>query len=84
MSDQQIIDTYAARKMTIREMAKASGRSYEDVRRVLTNAGYHFSKKIQQCRLTSVLGKDGDRADVFPITLVNTCPYIGTGILLPL
>ena len=46
MTNQQIIDTYAARKMTIREMAKASGQSYEDVRRVLTNAGYHFSKKI--------------------------------------
>ena len=76
MTNQQIIDTYAARKMTIREMAKASGRSYEDVRRVLTNAGYHFSKKIQQCRLTSVQGKDGDRAGAFPITLVNSCPYM--------
>ena len=46
MTDTQIIDTYAKRKMTIREIAKASGRSYEDVRKVLTGAGYHFSKKI--------------------------------------
>lgn len=45
MNDQQIIDVYAARKMTIREIAKASGRSYADVRKVLTFAGYHFSKK---------------------------------------
>ncbi len=46
MTDTQIIDTYAKRKMTIREIAKASGRSYEDVRKVITGAGYHFSKKI--------------------------------------
>lgn len=46
MSDQQIIDIYAARKMTIREIAKVSGRSIEAVRKVLTKAGYHFSKKI--------------------------------------
>lgn len=46
MNDQQIIDVYAARKMTIREIAKASGRSYADVRKVLTVAGYHFTKKI--------------------------------------
>lgn len=45
MTDKQIIQTYAERKMTIREMAVASGRSYESVRKVLTNAGYHFSKK---------------------------------------
>lgn len=45
MINQQIIDLYAARKMTIREIAKASGRSYSNVRNVLTNAGYHFSKK---------------------------------------
>lgn len=45
MTNKQIIDTYAARKMTIREMAKSSGRSYESVRKVLTGAGYHFSKK---------------------------------------
>ena len=47
MTDKQIIETYAARKMTIREMAKASGRSYDSVRKVLTGAGYHFSKKNQ-------------------------------------
>ena len=46
MSNQEIIDVYAARKMTIREIAKASGRSYSDVRKVLTGAGYHFTKKI--------------------------------------
>jgi hypothetical protein len=46
MSDQQIIEKYAAREMTIRELAAASGRGYEDVRRVLTNAGYHNTKKI--------------------------------------
>lgn len=46
MNDQQIIDVYAARKMTIREIAKASGRSYADVRKVLTFAGYHFTKKL--------------------------------------
>lgn len=45
MTDKQIIETYAARKMTIREMSKASGRSYDSVRKVLTKAGYHFSKK---------------------------------------
>ncbi len=45
MTDKQIIETYAARKMTIRDMAKASGRSYDSVRKVLTEAGYHFSKK---------------------------------------
>lgn len=33
MTDQQIIDSYAAREMTIRE--------------VLTDAGYHFSKKTR-------------------------------------
>ena len=46
MTETQIIDTYAKRKMTIREIAKASGRSYANVRKVLTGAGYHFSKKI--------------------------------------
>ncbi len=45
MSNQQIVDVYAARKMTIREIAKASGLSYSYVRKVLTDAGYHFSKK---------------------------------------
>ena len=47
MTDKQIIETYAARKMTIREMAKVSGRSYGSVRKVLTDAGYHFGKKNQ-------------------------------------
>ena len=46
MSDKQIIEIYAARKMTIREMAKGSGRSYDSVRRVLIDAGYHFGKKM--------------------------------------
>ena len=32
MTDKQIIDAYAARKMSIRDIAKASGRSYENVR----------------------------------------------------
>ena len=41
-------------------------------------------EKDIQYRLTSVQGKDGDRAGAFPITLVNSCPYIGTAILLPL
>lgn len=45
MTDKEIIATYAARKMTIREMAKSSGRSYGSVRNVLTAAGYHFGKK---------------------------------------
>lgn len=45
MTDKQIVDTYAARQMTIREMAKSSGRSYDSVRKVLTDAGYHFGKK---------------------------------------
>lgn len=46
MTDKQIVETYAARKMTIREMATFSRRSYDSVRKVLTAAGYHFSKKI--------------------------------------
>lgn len=46
MTDAQIIQTYADRKMTIREIANATGKSYNYVRRVLTGAGYHFSKKI--------------------------------------
>lgn len=46
MSEQKIIDTYAARRMTTREIAKASDRSYANVRKVLTGAGYHFTKKI--------------------------------------
>lgn len=45
MTDRQIIETYAARKMTIREMATVSKRSYDSVRKVLTAAGYHFGKK---------------------------------------
>lgn len=45
MSEQQIITTYANRQMAIREIAKASGLSYTKVRKVLTGAGYHFSKK---------------------------------------
>jgi len=44
MTDKQIVETYAVRSMTIREMAKASGRSYEDVRQVLVAAGYHNGK----------------------------------------
>lgn len=44
MTDKQIIDAYAARKMTIRDMAKASGRSYENVRQVLLAAGYYNGK----------------------------------------
>ena len=46
MTETQIIQVYADRRMTIREIAKASGRSYANVRKVLTGAGYHFSKKI--------------------------------------
>lgn len=46
MSDKQIIETYAARKMTIKEMAKDSGRGYNSVRKVLIDAGYHFGKKM--------------------------------------
>lgn len=45
MTDKQIVETYALRKMTIREMARCSGHSYNYVRRVLTEAGYHFGKK---------------------------------------
>ena len=44
VTDKQIIDAYAARKMTIRDMAKASGRSYENIRQVLVAAGYHNGK----------------------------------------
>ncbi len=44
MTDQQIIATYAARRMTIREMAKVSGRSYKDVRNVLVMSGFHNGK----------------------------------------
>ena len=51
ISEQQIIAIYAARMMTIREIARVSGRSYENVRKVLTSAGYHFSKK------TSIAGE---------------------------
>lgn len=46
MTETQIIQVYADRRMTIREIAKVSGRSYANVRKVLTDAGYHFSKKI--------------------------------------
>lgn len=44
MTDQKIIEIYAARKMTIRELAVASGKSYNYVRLVLVKAGYHNGK----------------------------------------
>lgn len=44
MTDQQVINTYAAREKTIRELAEATGRSYQDVRHVLIKAGYHNTK----------------------------------------
>lgn len=44
MKNREIIETYTARKMTIREMAKKSGRSYEDVRKILLSAGFHNGK----------------------------------------
>ena len=44
MTHQQVINTYAAREMTIREIAAASGRSYQDIRHVLIRAGYHNTK----------------------------------------
>ena len=46
MTDKQITEIYAARKMTIREMAEDSGRSYSSVRKVLISAGYCFGKKM--------------------------------------
>lgn len=45
MIDQQIINTYAAREMTIREIAAAFGRSYQNIRNVLTRVGYHNTKQ---------------------------------------
>jgi len=37
--------------MTILEIAKDSGRSYDDVHRVLTDAGHHFTKKLNNVSL---------------------------------
>lgn len=44
MTEEQIITIYAARRMTIREIANASGLSYETVRQILVKAGYHNTK----------------------------------------
>lgn len=44
MSEQQIIDLYAGRKMTIREIAHAAGKTYRKVRWILVKAGYHYGK----------------------------------------
>jgi len=45
MTDQEIIETYALRKMTIRQLARKIGRSYEYVRKILVKAGYHNGLK---------------------------------------
>lgn len=44
MTDQQVINTYVAREMTIKELAAASGRSYQDIRHGLTRAGCKNTK----------------------------------------
>ena len=44
MTDQQIIQLYAARMMTIRELAQAAGRPFKEVRWILVKAGYHYGK----------------------------------------
>lgn len=45
MTNDQIISIYSSRKMTIMEIAKAAGRSYWNVRRVLVRAGFQYGQK---------------------------------------
>lgn len=47
MTNKQIIETYKNRLMTIREIARKTDRSYESVRRVLVEVGYHNGKATQ-------------------------------------
>ena len=46
MTDTQIVVLYATRKYTIRQLSNLSGKSYENVRRILVNAGYHNGRLI--------------------------------------
>ena len=46
MSDTRIVALYATRKYTIRQLASISGKSYEEVRRIIANAGYQYGKLI--------------------------------------
>ena len=44
MSDNQIIEAYKKREMTIRELSVKAGRSYESTRKLIVEAGYSNSK----------------------------------------
>lgn len=44
MNNQEIIAAYRARRLTIRELAAASNRSYNDVRLLLLSAGFRNGK----------------------------------------
>lgn len=45
MSDQEIVDIYATRQQTIREIAGATNRTYQAIRRIMTNAGFSNGKR---------------------------------------
>lgn len=44
MSDNQIIEAYKRREMTIRELSAKAGRSYESTRKFIVEAGYSNGK----------------------------------------
>lgn len=44
MNDNQIIETYKRREMTIRELSVKAGRSYESTRKLIVEAGYSNGK----------------------------------------
>ncbi len=44
MTDKKIIELYSTRQFTIMELSKQSGRPYEEVRRILVNAGYQYGR----------------------------------------
>ena len=46
MTDKKIIELYKSRQFTILELAKQSGRPYEEVRQLIVKAGYHYGKLV--------------------------------------
>lgn len=44
MTEKKMIELYSTRQFTILELSKQSGKSYEEVRRILVNAGYQYGR----------------------------------------
>lgn len=53
MSDEEILEVYAKRQQTIREIAIKTNRPYHDVRMIMINAGFSNGKRQSRSLCTS-------------------------------